>query len=83
MTIETKFNIGDKVWCSFGGAPTRSIIQDIILVEEMDMLRVVYSVSSTDERIFGTRFGNELFPTKEELLEFVKHSNSANIGKNC
>ena len=69
MTIETKYNIGDEVWCSFGGVPIRSIIQDIILVDEMEMLKVVYSVSSTDERIFGTRFGSELFPTKEELLK--------------
>lgn len=69
MTIETKYNIGEEVWCSFGGVPIRSIIQDIILVEEMNMLKVAYSVSSTDERIFGTRFESDLFPSKDELLK--------------
>ena len=69
MTIETKYNIGDKVWANFAGTPILCKVVDITMVEDVQYIIVAYTICSTDERVFGTRFGNELFPTKEELLK--------------
>ena len=69
MTIETKYNIGDEVWASFGKIPILCEIKDIEVIEVDDFLRVIYSVSAREECIMGTRFSSELFPTKEELLK--------------
>lgn len=69
MTIETKYNIGDEVWASFGEIPMLCKIKDIEVIEVGGFLVVVYSVSAHDESIFGSRFSGELFPTKEELLK--------------
>lgn len=69
MTIETKYNIGDEVWAEFAGAPMLCKVMDITMVEDVQYVVVAYTISSIDERAFGTRFANELFPTKEELLK--------------
>lgn len=68
MTIETKYKIGDKVWTKFGGENILCKIDDILIVEDDDVLKVVYSVSDLNERMFGTRFTNELFSSKEDLI---------------
>lgn len=69
MTIETKYNIGDKVWTSFGEIPMLCEIKGIEEIEVEGFLMVVYSVFAQNESIFGSRFLGELFPTKEELLK--------------
>ena len=69
LPIETKYKIGDKVWTKFGGENILCKIDDILIVEDDGLLKVVYSISDLNERIFGTRFTNELFSTREELLK--------------
>lgn len=69
LPIETKYKIGDKVWTKFGGENILCKIDDILIVEDDEVLKVVYSVSDLNEIMFGTRFTNELFSTREELLK--------------
>lgn len=69
LPIETKYKIEDKVWTKFGGEAILCKIDDVLIVEDDGILKVVYSVSDLNERMFGTRFTNELFSTKEELLK--------------
>lgn len=69
MTIETKYNIGDEVWFRFADEAILCKIDDVLIIEDDGFLKVVYSVSDLNERMFGTRFTNELSPTKEELLK--------------
>ena len=69
MTIETKYNIGDEVWTKFGRETILCKIDDALIIEDDGFLKVVYSVSDLNERMFGTRFTNELFPTEQELLK--------------
>lgn len=68
LPIETKYKIGDKVWTKFGDEDILCKIDDILIVEDDDVLKVVYSVSDLNERMFGTRFTNELFLAKEDLI---------------
>lgn len=65
LPIETKYKIGDKVCTKFGSEDILCKIDDILIVEDDEILKVVYSVSDLNSRMFGTRFINELFPTKE------------------
>ena len=69
LPIEAKYKIGDKVWTKFGGEDILCKIDNILIVENDRVLKVVYSVSDLDERMFGTRFTNELFSSKEGLLK--------------
>ena len=64
MTIETKYNIGDEVWTRSAGEPILCKIDDIVIIEDDGFLKVVYSVSELNKRMFGTRFTDELSPTK-------------------
>ena len=68
MTIETKYNIGDEVWTKFADVPVLCKVADITMVEDVQYIVVAYTISSIDERVFGTRFASELYSTKEELL---------------
>lgn len=68
MTIETKYKNGGKVWTKFAGEAILCKINDILIIEDDGILKVVYSVSDLNEKMFGTRFTNELFPTKEDLI---------------
>lgn len=61
MTIETKYNIGDEVWFSFIGKPIKSKVYEIIGGEEKLYRCGFYLQSATFSE-------DELFPTKEELL---------------
>lgn len=69
MTIETRYNIGDEVWAIFSGVHMLCKIEDVALLIFHNDEVIAYSVSSINERHFGTRFTSELFPTKEELLK--------------
>ena len=66
LPIETKYKIRDKVWTKFGGEDILCKIDDILIVEDDDVLKVVYLVSDLNERMFGTRFTNELVKYLEE-----------------
>ena len=58
LPIETKYKIGDKIWTKFGGEAILCKIDDVLIVEEDGLLKVVYSISDLNERMFGTRFTN-------------------------
>lgn len=69
MKIETKYKKGHEIWTRFADEATLCKIDDVLIVEDDGLLKVVYSISDLNERMFGTRFTNELFSTKEELLK--------------
>jgi hypothetical protein len=69
MKVRTKYSIGDIVWCIFADEPMQCRITDVELIETENTTLIAYSVSTSNERMFGTRFTNELFPTKEELIK--------------
>ena len=69
MIIETKYNIGDDVWTRFANEAILCKLDDGRIIEDDGFLKVVYSVSDLKERMFGSRFINELFSTKEELIK--------------
>lgn len=62
MTIETKYNIGDEVWCQTRTDVGCAKIDSI----EIDGKCLIYYLEGED--IEGWYFEYELFPTKEELL---------------
>ena len=64
MTIETKYNIGDKVIIHMGNIPILCIIKDIHFIEDDNVIKIEYYICSENKSFFGTRFGNELFPVK-------------------
>lgn len=66
MTIETKYHIGDEVWCSFAGETMLCRITNITPVEMHDAIYIVYSIEEKNGIVCGTRLGSELFLTKEE-----------------
>ena len=64
MTIETKYNIGDKVWYAIGKQMFDGKILAIhILKNNIIMYIVRFSVTHC------TFSEDDLFPTKEELLK--------------
>lgn len=63
MTIETKYNIGDKVWYWFNNhIEIDSIIVQILIGLDMKVRYRCYN----SHNIF---YEDELYPTKEELLK--------------
>jgi hypothetical protein len=64
MTIETKYNIGDEVWCQ-----TRTDVgcAKIDSIEIIDSICPIYYLEGED--IGGWYLEYELFPTKEELIK--------------
>lgn len=63
MTIETKYNIGDKVWHRFVGNNIKTTIRDIkIDYKGVPTYYCDFFLSAIPFR------EDELFPTKEELL---------------
>lgn len=68
MRIETKYKKGHEIWTRFADKATLCKIDDVLIVEDDGLLKVVYSISDLNKRMFGTRFTNELFPTKEDLI---------------
>ena len=69
MKIETKYKKGHEIWTRFADEATLCKIDDVLIVEDDGLLKVVYSISDLNGGMFGTRFTNELFSTKEELLK--------------
>lgn len=63
MTIETKYNVGDEVWCAWG----RNIFKGRIIEKnpKLYFIRVLY----LNNPYILERTESEVFPTKEELLK--------------
>lgn len=64
MIIETKFNVGDKVFISKNGTFEESEVTEISIYIK-DSIRIHYSIKNYSLRFF---FEHELFKSKEELL---------------
>ena len=68
MKIETKYDIGQKVWCMFCGIPEEGVIvsitsriyRKVIIADYTVEIRECFQVDVLE---------SELFPTKEELLK--------------
>lgn len=69
MKIETKYNIGQEVFTYVSGITEKGIVKSIhIRVYRDNRVDITYHIYS----VFGgyiQKNENELFPTKEELLE--------------
>lgn len=68
MTIETKYNIGDKVWAMVAGEPRKFRIGRIDTVNIGSHFSIEYYLQ-TEENNACVRKEYALFPTKEELLK--------------
>ena len=68
MQIETKYNIGDKVWFNTLGYNKCAIIDSINIIVLFDNeVNIEYSLSTKAH--FYQRRETDIFPTKEELLK--------------
>ena len=78
MTIESKYNIGDEVWCieqeEDWTKPYKTYIRKCV-VESIhsskyrdDETHIIYSLSTEIKRHWISKHETEVFPTKEELL---------------
>ncbi len=67
MTIETKYSIGDEVWCNIYNGKKLKITAFHIIAMTVDNVIIEYSVMSNG--IVWCKNENELFPTEEELLK--------------
>ena len=71
MTIETKYNIGDKVWFIDDNKVKSATIITIGVFVERDM-NSQYVSNSVQYNLYDFPYPyieNQLFPTKEELLK--------------
>lgn len=69
MTIETKYNIGDKVWCNPFGTIHQAIIVASEVYSDAFSKLICYTVKIIDEEeIYYQFIERRLFPTKEDLL---------------
>lgn len=69
MTIETKYNIGDKVWLRVAGECYQLKVVVIRIVCNKNFWSTYYIVSEDGESLDYTFDESILFPTKEELLK--------------
>ncbi len=68
MIIETKYNIGDKVWFNSLGHHIKGKVDEINISVLIDgSVHIIYSIEKSG--YFFERHEDELFPTKEELLK--------------
>lgn len=67
MIIETKYSIGDEVWCNIYNGIKLKITAIHIIAVAVDNVIIEYSVMSNG--IAWCKTENELFPTEEELLK--------------
>jgi hypothetical protein len=69
MTITTKFNIYDEVWCMYNDKVTKSIIVGIMICKTSSKCQltgqITYYLDITSNNIL--RHEHSLFLTKEEL----------------
>jgi hypothetical protein len=79
MTIETKYNIGDEVWCieqeedwskDYKTYKRKCIVEAIHTSKYgEDKTHVIYSLSTEIERHWISKHESDVFPTKEELIK--------------
>lgn len=68
MTIETKYNIGDKVWTINSlSEPIPAKVVGIMVEVRRNRTYIDYKVDN--QEIIAYRRENVVFPTKEELLK--------------
>ena len=67
MIIETKYNIGDKVWMHLGNECICVKIIELRIYVSKRGTKEIYEVFADDESV--SMLGELLFPTKEELLK--------------
>lgn len=67
MTIETKYSIGDEVWCNIYNGIKLKITAIHTIAVAVDNVIIEYTVMSNG--IAWCRTENELFSTEEELLK--------------
>ena len=65
MTIETKYNIGDKVWLMYANKAVHTRVKSIAIKVEPSMTLVEYDMEDYPKYLTD----EEIFPTKEELLK--------------
>ncbi len=69
MTIETRYNIGDKVWVYVLDEPYEVVIQGIEYTNYKTSKHILYYVSDDVYDFCNKLCEDALFPTKEELLK--------------
>ena len=70
MTIETKFNIGDKVYVIFNNFIRVAFIIKIIVFKESDICNIQYRVQIKDQepQIYSE---HEIFATSEDICKYL------------
>lgn len=69
MKIETKYDIGQEVWTMLLNEPTHCTIEGISVTHTKLRRMERYYVVPNDGSVYGFHVAyDELFPTKEELL---------------
>ena len=69
MKIETKYDIGQKIWVMSCDEPTYCTIESISVTHTRIRRMERYYVVPNDGSVYGFHIAyNEIFPTKEELL---------------
>ena len=70
MTIETKFNMGDKVYVLYEGFIRVAFIIKIIVLQESSLCNIQYrvQVKNLDQCIYNE---NEIYATKEDLCKYL------------
>lgn len=70
MTIETKFNIGDKVYVLFNDFIRVAFITKVIVHMETDLCNTLYRIQVKDQEpcIYNE---NDIHSTKEDLCKYL------------
>ena len=69
MKIETKFNIGDEVWCLFDHSVAQCKISKISIDVDEDCKYIDMSYFVKSDMVNGWISERYIFQTKEELLK--------------
>lgn len=69
MTIETKYNTGDKVWVNKFNRPSDAVVVSIEIYVEYNRNRNYYWVKNEFDLARYKFEEREIFPTKEELIK--------------
>lgn len=70
MTIETKFNIGDKIFTLLCNEPTWCVVEGVNYFLSRNTDRITYYVVPSDGSTYGFIVDEfEVFRTKQELLD--------------
>ena len=72
MTIDTKYNIGDEVWVNCLGDPIPFKVKSVNIHKDRFHSFIFYDLLEDGESAFIRLQEDELFPTKEELVNHLK-----------